>query len=201
MSERTERGRQLISRAHLPQTLWLTVVWVFLWGDVSFANVIGGFLVSFFVLALFPLPPLGVPLRFRPIAVFVLFARFFWDLTKASIEVAWLSFRPKPPPSSVVMDMRLRSRNPLFQTITSEMVALVPGTLVIDLDSETGRLTLHGINVENREQAEKIRSNVLAQEARLVRAFHADPDGVLDPNRHPAPGTDVIDLDEAGELR
>lgn len=196
----SERRKQLISKAHLPQTIWLTIVWVILWGNLSVANVLGGFFVSMLVLALFPLPPLGVPLRFRPVAVIVLVTRFFWDLARASMEVAWLSFRPKPPPSSMVVDMKLKSRNALFQTITSEMVALVPGSLVIDLDSESGRMTLHIINVNNRDEAEQVRHRVLAQEARLLRAFHVDPDRVLDPNRRSgdAPEGDVMDL-EAGE--
>lgn len=198
----SERRKQLISKAHLPQTIWLTAVWVILWGHFTVANVLGGFLVSVLVLALFPLPPLGVPLRFRPVAVIILVVRFFWDMTKASVEVAWLSFRPKPPPSSIVVDMRLKSRNALFQTITSEMVALVPGTLVIDLDSETGRLTLHVINVGSREEAEQIRSNVLAQEARLLRAFHVDPERVLDPDRpsDDVPKGDLMDLEHGEDL-
>lgn len=195
-----DRGKQLITRVHLPQTIWLTVVWVILWGNLSVANVLGGFFVSLVVLALFPLPPLGVPLRFRPIAVIILVVRFFWDMTKASTEIAWLALRPQTPPGSMVVDMKLMSRNALFQTITAEMVALVPGSLVIDLDSETGRLTLHVFNVGSREEAEEFRSRVLAQEARLLRAFHVDPDGVLNPAQCSASGPrgDTMDLD-AGE--
>lgn len=180
MSRKLDR---ILDRAHLPQTIWLTVVWVCLWGELSIANVLGGFLVSVVVLALFPLPPLGVPMRFRPIPVLILAVRFFADMAKASVHVAWLALRPGRPPRSLVVDLHLKGRNELFQTVTAEMVALVPGTLVIDLEAETGKLTLHVINVATRAEAEKIRHSVLAQEARVLRAFAVDPDAVLDPRR------------------
>ena len=46
--------------------VWLTVLWVALWGDVSIANVVAGIVVGTVVCLAFPLPPLRMHLRIRP---------------------------------------------------------------------------------------------------------------------------------------
>lgn len=163
--------------------LMLTTVWVMLMGQITLGNVIAGVLVAFFVQLVFPLPSVTIGVRFRPISFLILSVRFLWDMATASVQVAWLAVRPGPTVHGVVVDLRLRSDNDLFQTITAEMVALVPGTVVIDLDSERRLLTLHVIDVTTRQEAEQIRHRVLAQEARVLRAFDPDPEVVLNPKR------------------
>lgn len=174
---------RLRARVQWFPVLWLTVVWVMLWGDLSPGTVLAGILLAVVILAVFPLPPIGLGIRVRPLATLILITRFLADMLVASVEVAWLTVRPGEPVRGIVVDLRLRSRNELFQTITSEMVALVPGTVVIDMVSDTGVLTLHILNVRTRAEAEKVRRRVLAQEARVLRAFDPDPEAVLDPRR------------------
>ncbi len=164
-------------------TVLLTVVWVMLMGQITLGNVLAGVLVAFFVQLVFPLPSVVVGMRFRPVAFLVLATRFLWDMSIASVQVAWLAVRPGPTVHGVVVDLRLKSDNDLFQTITAEMVALVPGTVVIDLDGERRILTLHLLDVTTRQQAEVLRRRVMAQEARVLRAFDPDPDLVLNPRR------------------
>lgn len=168
---------------HGMSMLMLTTVWVLLMGEITIGNVVAGFIVAFLVQLVFPLPSVTVGVHFRPLSFIVLTVRFLWDMATASVEVAWLAVRPGEPVSGVVVDLRLRSHNELFQTITAEMVALVPGTVVIDLDSERRLLTLHLLNVTTRQQAETIRHRVLAQEARVLRAFDPDPESALNPRR------------------
>ena len=36
--------------------VWLTAVWVFLWGDLSWGNVVNGVLLAFCVHVAFPMP-------------------------------------------------------------------------------------------------------------------------------------------------
>jgi multicomponent Na+:H+ antiporter subunit E len=161
----------------------MTLVWVLLWGEFTVANILGGALVSLTILFIFPLPRLTVDFTVRPWAAVVLAVRFFSDMVVASVHVAWLALRPGRTVRGVVVDLHLHGRNELFQTITAEMVALVPGTLVIDLHSPTGRLTLHVLNISSRVEAERVRRQVLAQEARVLRAFDRDPEAALDVRR------------------
>ncbi len=164
-------------------TLWLSVVWVLLWGDVSVANILSGLALAMLVLVVFPLPRLSMGMTLRPGAFTVLVLRFFVDLVRASVEVAFVAFRPGSPPRGIVVDMHLRSGNELFQIITAEMTALVPGSVVIDLDPEDKRLTLHVFNASTRREAEATRRRVLGQEARVLRALDPDPGASLDPRR------------------
>lgn len=175
--------RRALRGVSLAPLLMLTTVWVLLMGEVTVGNIVAGLLVAFVVQLVFPLPSVTLGVHFRPVAFLILSARFLWDMATASIQVAWLAVRPGPVVHGVVVDLRLRSDNDLFQTITAEMVALVPGTVVIDLDGERRILTLHLLDVTTRQEAEVIRHRVLAQEARVLRAFDPDPDAVLNPRR------------------
>ena len=170
-------------RISLWSVTWLTLVWLLLWGTLDPVVVVGGVLVALLVLVAFPLPRVPVSLRVRPWAMLVLISRFLFDLVVASVEVAWLAVRPGPVTRGVVMDIELAGDVELLQTITAEMVALVPGTVVIDLESEERLLTLHALDVNSPKELQDVRHRVLAQEARVVRALHPDPDSVLHPRR------------------
>lgn len=163
--------------------LWLALVWVLLWGTFDPLTIVGAFVVALAVLVFFPLPRVPVRLRVRPVATVVLISRFLFDLVVASFHVAWLTVRPGEPVRGVVMDLQLAGDDELLQTITAEMVALVPGTVVIDLDPLQRLLTLHALQVGTPRQAQLVRRRVLAQEARVLRALHPDPQGMLDPRR------------------
>lgn len=154
--------------------VWLTVVWVLLWGTFSWMNLVGGLLIATIVLWVFPLPTLpGLP-SVRPVAFVVLAARFALDLVAASVTVAWQALNPvrRPEPGGL-LQVQLRSRNPWQQTLTAELTALVPGTVVIDLDSESGVLSLHALGVHTRAEALAARDKVLAQEQRVMAALPA----------------------------
>ena len=180
--------------------LWLTLVWLLLWGDVTPVLVVGGVAVAVLVLTAFPLPKVPIRLRVRPWSLVVLVVRFLYDLVVASAEVSWLAVRPGPVTRGVVMELELAGDDELLQTITAEMVALVPGTVVIDLDSPKRLLTLHALDVRTAEEAHDVRHRVLGQEARVLRAFHPDPDSLLDPRRRrAAAGTDHGDATSHGD--
>ena len=150
---------------------------------LTLLSVVGGLVVGFLVLSFFPLPHVAVRLRPRPVALVVLVSRFLYDLVRASIEVTWLAIRPGPVTRGVVMDMELIGDMALLQTMTAEMVALVPGSVVIDLDSRSHVLTIHALDVSTRTEAEKVRHRVRAQEARVLRALHPDAEELLHPRR------------------
>lgn len=161
--------------------VWLTVVWVMLWGEIAPVTVLGGVLVAVAVLVAFPLPHVTMHLRPRPWALMVLVARYLYDLVTASIQVSWLAVRPGRTVGGVVMDMELVGDDELLQVLTAEMVTLVPGSVVIELDPATRVLTLHALDVRTRYEAEQMRRRVRAQEARVLRALHPAPEALLNP--------------------
>ena len=161
--------------------LWLTVVWVMLWGAITPMSVVGGMLVAVIVLVLFPLPHVLMRLRPRFWPLIVLIARYSYDLVTASIQVAWLSIRPGEMAGGVVMDMELMGDDELLQVLVGLMTTLVPGSVVIELDPSNRVLTLHALDVHTRQEAEGMRRRVRAQEARILRALHPDPESLLNP--------------------
>ncbi|HET8617169.1 MAG TPA: Na+/H+ antiporter subunit E [Actinomycetales bacterium] len=164
-------GRQVLG------ALGGAVVWVLLWGNVSVANVVAGFLLSLLIVVVFPLPPLTVGVRVRPLRLLRLVVRFAYDVIRASLHVSWLAFRPQRPPRSSVVTTQLTTRNQLFQTIVGEMLSLVPGSLVVDIDGEAGLISLHVLDVGTPAQAAQHRADVLALEQRVLAALAADPLG------------------------
>jgi multicomponent Na+:H+ antiporter subunit E len=164
---------------HVPpfSLTWLVVVWVVLWGEITAANVLAGLALGTLVLTVLPLPRVIVGVRLRPLRFLLLATQFLRDVIVASGGVAWLAVRPGKVPRSSVVTIQLRSRNELFQTVVGEMMSLVPGSLVVDLDSEAGRLSMHVLDVETRDQADAFRRRVLAQEDRVLNALAAGPTG------------------------
>ena len=57
---------------HVVMITWLTAVWVMLWGELTWANVVGGLAVAIAVVALVPLSPSERPSRFRPLKALAL---------------------------------------------------------------------------------------------------------------------------------
>lgn len=160
----------------LPVIAALTLVWLLLWGDVTPWLVIGGVLTSVAALAVFPFPPTGWRWTVRPWPLAVLVGVFLYDLLRASVEVAWLAVRPQAPPPSAVIRVQLSCRSELMMTITSELVSLVPGSLLIELDDSTGEVFLHVLDARSPERVEQARRNALAQERRVVRALACSGD-------------------------
>ncbi|KGN31016.1 hypothetical protein N802_05270 [Knoellia sinensis KCTC 19936] len=149
----------------------LTIVWILLWGAVTPTIVVGGILAAVFVVVVFPFPKAPWTWVLRPWPTFVLAARFFWDLIRASVEVSWFAIRPSGPPASAVLRVGLRTRSELIMTITSELVCLVPGSLLVELVPEDSAIYLHVLDAETPERIEQFRQSVLDQEERVVKAF------------------------------
>ena len=151
--------------------LLLTVVWLLLWGAVTPTLVVGGLLASVAVLLLFPFPPAPYGWTLRPWPAAVLLGRFAWDLVRASADVAWIALRPAAPPLSAVVRVPLHTRSDLLLTATAELVSLVPGSIMIELDPREPVLFLHVLDAATPEKIEDACRRVHLQERRVVEAF------------------------------
>lgn len=155
----------------LPSIVILSVIWILLWGAITPTIVVGGILASLLVVYVFPFPAAPWTWVVRPWPTLVLVVRFLWDLAKASVEVSWFAIRPSGPPPSAVLRVDLRTRSELVMTITSELVCLVPGSLLVELVPEESAIYLHVLDAHSPERIEEFRQSVLEQEERVVKAF------------------------------
>lgn len=136
------------------------------------------------VLVFFPLPPVTFAGRVRPRALLALAGRFVAELVVASVHVAAVAVRPGFVPRSAVIGVPLRVRTDLNLALTAELVSLVPGTLILEVDREAAILYLHVLDVRGPQGLADNRQRVLDIERRIVRAIgsadelrrvHSDP--------------------------
>lgn len=112
---------------------WLVVVWVALWGGVSWANLGSGVLVAAVVLALFPTGPgSGGHVSVWPALRYV--AWFSGQLVVATAQVVLATVAPSGRVRPAVVAVPLRSRSALVATIVANSVTLTPGTLTVDVE-------------------------------------------------------------------
>nr|WP_197676054.1 Na+/H+ antiporter subunit E [Micromonospora auratinigra] len=149
---------------------WLVVVWLLLWGDVSWGNLLGGLLVGAAVLVFFPLPPVTFGGRVRPGALLVLAVTFVAELVSASVHVAAIAVRPGYRPRGAIIAVPLRIRTDLNLALTAEVISLVPGTLILEVDRDHGVLYVHVLDVRGPADLTAGRDRILAVERRVVRA-------------------------------
>ncbi|HWS57392.1 MAG TPA: Na+/H+ antiporter subunit E [Actinotalea sp.] len=151
--------------------VWLTAVWVMLWSDLSLANVLAGAVVAMLATTLLPLNPVPFHARLHPRGTAVLLAVFARDLVVASYQVAVLALRPRRVPKGAVIRVRLRSHSDVVLTMTSELLSLVPGSIVVEAHRFTGTLYVHVLDVEMAGGLEQAREHALAQEERVLYAI------------------------------
>lgn len=157
--------------ARIPVIATLTILWMLLWGGVTPLLLVGGALVGLLVTIVFPFPPVGWKGRFRPWPAVRLVAIFVVELLIASLQVAWIAIRPAAPPRSAVIRVDMVTRSELLLTLTVELISLVPGSLLIELDSENGHVWLHLLDGSTPQKIEQARARALAQERRVIAAL------------------------------
>lgn len=158
-------------RVELPLLIWLVLVWGALWQDFSLGNLVFGAIIAFAVANLLYLPPVELSGRFNPFHALRFAGRFLYQLVLASFQVFWLAITRGPTLKNAVVAVRLRSPSDLLVTATGHAISLIPGSLVVEVDRSTSTLYLHCLNVSGRDDAEKVRRNVLRTEELLIRVM------------------------------
>lgn len=158
-------------RTEWPLLLVLVLVWGAVWRDFSVGNLLFGLLVAVVLVKVFYLPPVPLPGPFRPGAALVFLGLFLFWIAEGACQVLWLAVRPGPPPQSAVLGVRLRSSHDLLITAVSQTVALIPGSVVVDVDRRSGTIYFHVIDISEAAQAEAFRDRVLRIEALVIRVM------------------------------
>ena len=150
--------------------LWLTLVWLTLWGAVTPFLLVTGLLVAVVMSVVFPLPPLRIGARVRPWPLVRLLARFAVDVVRASVEVSWVVLRRRGVRNAIV-EVDLTSSSDFVLTGVASMLSLVPGSVVVEVRRSTHTLFLHVLDVPDTGAAEEFRREALAVEQRFLAAF------------------------------
>ena len=147
--------------------LWLTAVWVGLWGSVSVANVLGGLALSAVLLRLLPMDPLPSTTRAAPLGVLRFLGVFLVALVQSSLQVVVLVVRPRLRLRQAVLEVPVRGGGDRLLTLVANAVSLTPGTLTLEVDREREVLHVHVLDVGEGPDG------LSAARASIVRLEHA----------------------------
>ena len=160
----------------LPLIVALVVLWMLLWGSVTWMTLATGVVIAIVVTRLFYLPAVELSGRFNPLWFLVFLARFLVDLVAASFQVAFQALRPRPLTGNAVIAVDLVTRSDFIMTGVAITISLIPGSLVVEVDRQRSILYLHALNVADLEGADRLREKVLSIERQLVRALGSKDD-------------------------
>jgi multicomponent Na+:H+ antiporter subunit E len=157
---------------NLPLLLWLTLVWVGLWGSLSFANVLGGLAVAVVLLVALPLPFGSDEGVVRPLALLRFLVVFARDLVQASLQVVVLVLNPTRAVRQAVVAVPARGASDRLLTLLANAISLTPGTLTLEADRSTSTLYVHALDVGTGPHGvEHLRASILAVERLAVLAM------------------------------
>jgi multicomponent Na+:H+ antiporter subunit E len=160
----------------LPLIVVLVILWMLLWGNPSWLNLVTGLVLAVFVTRVFYLPPVDLTGRLHPWHLAVFVGNFSFQLVTASFQVAAQAFVPRPVKRNAVIGVQLYTRSDLIMTLTAIALSLIPGSLVLEADREKSILYLHVLNTPTIDAVENARQQVLRIERRLVLALGSRDD-------------------------
>jgi multicomponent Na+:H+ antiporter subunit E len=113
--------------------------------------------------------------RLGRLVVFGLY--FVYELTIASLEVAWDVITPRSRLRSGIVEIRMNSESPTEMTLMANLVSLTPGTLSVTINEDRAVLYVHGMYVGD---ANSFRDDLLTFERRMLWAVRTRtrPEGV-----------------------
>jgi multicomponent Na+:H+ antiporter subunit E len=155
---------------------WLMLVWILLWGSLSPANIVGGLAIAVVITVLLPLPVVPVDGRLHPLSLLWLVLVVAWQLVLSSVQVAWLSIKPGPPPLTAVLRAHLAIKSDLVLVLAVNIFNLVPGSIVLEIDQERRLIYMHVLDVGSEKAVARFYRQVELTERLLVAAFERDED-------------------------
>ncbi|WCM42852.1 Na+/H+ antiporter subunit E [Flavobacterium sp. CBA20B-1] len=138
----------------------LTFVWVALTGHLDYANFIFGYAVGFFILWMINRSVRGnTEYFYRVPKIFAFILLFFYDLLKANYEVTMDVITPNYNMRPGIIKYELEAKTDFEITMLANMIALTPGTVVIDLSKDKKFMYIHVMYLTNKEQFVKRLNN------------------------------------------
>ncbi|MEX0790954.1 MAG: Na+/H+ antiporter subunit E [Actinomycetota bacterium] len=148
--------------------LWISTMWVLLWGEPTPANILGGVAVAAVLIFVFPPAPQGPGSSFRPVAAIRFLLHFLFKLVEANLVLAWEVATPgnRIREGVVAVPVHMSCRG--VATMVANAISLTPGTLTLEVDMERRAIYVHVLHLH---ELEKVRSDLHRFEELALRAF------------------------------
>lgn len=128
----------------------LTFVWVALTGQLNYTNFVFGFIVGFFLLWFLNRKRTSNQdyfMRVPKILAFIMY--FLYDMLKANIEVAIDVVTPNYNMKPGIIKFEMDAKTDFEITMLANMVAMTPGTLVIDISKDKKYMYIHAMYLKD----------------------------------------------------
>lgn len=149
-----------------------TAVWVALWRDLSFANVLGGAVIANLLLLVFP--PRSIVQnqgRIRPKAMLRFAAFLIKEIVQANLIVAWEVLTPKNRINEGIVGIPIRGVSEGLVTLVANCISLAPGALTLDTRSTPRTIYVHVLHLHD---IDAVRRDVQLLEQLAIEAFGSD---------------------------
>ncbi len=128
------------------------IVWIALTDIKSYEEIIVGLVLAVLISLLaghFLVTTEKSQHPFRRVLYFIIYIfKFFWEMIKANIEVAYLVIHPYLPIKPGIVKIKTDLKKDSAITILSNSITLTPGTLTVDVNRETREMYIHCIKAE-----------------------------------------------------
>ncbi|MGV3762364.1 Na+/H+ antiporter subunit E [Parapedobacter sp.] len=155
---------------HFLMNLLLAFTWVALTGVLYYSNFLFGFAIGFFLLWLMNRNETDQRYfnRVPKIIGFVLY--FIYEMVKANIQVAYDVVTPKFFMKPGIVRYPMEAKSDFEINMLSTMIALTPGTLVIDVSKDRKAIYIHAMYMKSREDfIEQIKERVERRLLEIIR--------------------------------
>lgn len=131
--------------------LLLTFLWVALTGSIGVANVVFGFLLSYFLLWVITKGG-SKPKYFKLVPKLISFFFFFiYELIKANLQVAYEVGTPNLGMTPGIVAVPLDIKSNFEITFLANLITLTPGTLSLDVSEDRKFLFVHSMYITDKE--------------------------------------------------
>lgn len=134
----------------------MTFIWVALTGQLNYTNFLFGFVLGFFLLWMINTKNSSAQGYFYRVPKIILFVlNFFYDMIKANIEVTIDVLTPNYNMKPGIIKYEMDAKSDFEITMLANMIALTPGTVVIDISKDKKYMYIHAMYLSDIDKFKK----------------------------------------------
>ncbi len=155
---------------HFLLNILLSFVWVALTGHLNYTNFLFGYILGFFILWLIERTGNDKEYFLRVPKIIIFFIRFLFEMLKANLEVAYDLITPRLFTQPGIIAYPLSSTTDFEITMLTNIIALTPGTMVIDLSDDRKIIYIHVMYLKDKEKfIEELKENTEKKLLEILR--------------------------------
>jgi multicomponent Na+:H+ antiporter subunit E len=158
-------------RSRWAGVLWLTVVWVLLWGTFTTLTVVGGVVVAVVVMAVSRQGPPSERLPLRPVRLLGLIGYLVYDLVASGVEVSWQVLRYGRRSCGAIMEVPLLAGSERVVAVLASALSLAPGAMALEIDHENGVWYVYSLGPRSEADVRKAWMRTMDMQRRVLATF------------------------------